>query len=77
MNKTKSSIFVGVEKFCGNINSMIGKKPNKYFRICWKYITPTVGTVSKQTNKQTNTITKNNSYNFELVSTCNYPQLLI
>lgn len=24
---------------------MIGKRPNAYFRICWKYITPAVGTV--------------------------------
>ncbi|XP_015752629.1 PREDICTED: sodium- and chloride-dependent GABA transporter 1-like [Acropora digitifera] len=35
----------GVEKFCGNIYLMIGKRPNAYFRICWKYITPAVGTL--------------------------------
>ncbi|XP_078352752.1 sodium- and chloride-dependent GABA transporter 1-like [Oculina patagonica] len=33
----------GVDKFCENIKSMIGKKPNMYFIICWKYITPIVG----------------------------------
>jgi len=35
----------GVEKFCENIKSMIGKKPNMYFKLCWKYVTPTVGTL--------------------------------
>ncbi|KAJ7386444.1 hypothetical protein OS493_008572 [Desmophyllum pertusum] len=39
----------GVDKFCDNIKSMIGKKPNMYFIICWKYITPTVGTWKKIT----------------------------
>ncbi|KAL9950962.1 hypothetical protein ACROYT_G043544 [Oculina patagonica] len=33
----------GVDKFCANIKSMIGKKPNMYFIVCWKYITPIVG----------------------------------
>ncbi|KAL9951135.1 hypothetical protein ACROYT_G043748 [Oculina patagonica] len=33
----------GVDKFCENIKSMIGMKPNMYFIICWKYITPIVG----------------------------------
>ncbi|KAL9950885.1 hypothetical protein ACROYT_G043456 [Oculina patagonica] len=35
----------GVNKFCENIYSMIGKKPNMYFIICWKYITPLAGTL--------------------------------
>lgn len=33
----------GADKFCDNIYSMIGKKPNLYFRVCWKYVTPAVG----------------------------------
>ena len=34
-----------MDKFSENIESMTGKKPNLYFRICWKYVTPIVSTV--------------------------------
>ncbi|XP_027046770.1 sodium-dependent noradrenaline transporter-like [Pocillopora damicornis] len=30
----------GVDKFSDNIKDMIGRKPSKYFVICWKYVTP-------------------------------------
>jgi len=30
----------GVDRFCGDIESMIGFRPNIYWRICWKYISP-------------------------------------
>lgn len=30
----------GVDKFVGNIEEMIGYKPNKWFAICWKYLSP-------------------------------------
>ena len=30
----------GIDRFCDNIQSMIGFQPNIYWRICWKYISP-------------------------------------
>ncbi|EDO40278.1 predicted protein [Nematostella vectensis] len=35
----------GVERFCDNIEDMLGWRPNLYFRLCWKYISPTVVTI--------------------------------
>ncbi|XP_058962097.2 sodium- and chloride-dependent GABA transporter 1-like [Pocillopora verrucosa] len=35
----------GVDKFSDNIKDMIGRKPSKYFVICWKYVTPLVATL--------------------------------
>jgi hypothetical protein len=37
----------GVDRFSDNIEEMLGKRPCLYFRLCWKYISPTVVTVSK------------------------------
>lgn len=30
----------GIEKFCDDIESMIGRRPNLYWRTCWKFISP-------------------------------------
>lgn len=30
----------GIERFCDDIEFMLGRKPGLYFRICWKWITP-------------------------------------
>ncbi|CAH1778665.1 unnamed protein product [Owenia fusiformis] len=35
------SWFYGVDQFCEDIQEMIGFKPSYYWRICWKFITPT------------------------------------
>ncbi|EDO39708.1 predicted protein, partial [Nematostella vectensis] len=34
--------FYGVERFARNIESMIGHRPNIYFLLCWKYISPLI-----------------------------------
>ncbi|XP_020601873.1 sodium- and chloride-dependent GABA transporter 2-like isoform X2 [Orbicella faveolata] len=34
--------FYGTEKFCTDIENMIGHRPNLYFRLCWKYISPVI-----------------------------------
>ncbi|KFB51150.1 AGAP010621-PA-like protein [Anopheles sinensis] len=33
--------FYGVDKFSSDIEQMLGKKPSLFWRICWKYISPT------------------------------------
>ncbi|XP_052891974.1 sodium-dependent serotonin transporter [Anopheles moucheti] len=33
--------FYGVENFSADIEQMLGKKPSLFWRICWKYISPT------------------------------------
>ncbi|XP_049543532.1 sodium-dependent serotonin transporter [Anopheles darlingi] len=33
--------FYGVENFSSDIEQMLGKKPSLFWRICWKYISPT------------------------------------
>lgn len=30
----------GLERFCDDIESMIGSRPSIYWKICWKYISP-------------------------------------
>ena len=30
----------GIDKFCANIESMIGYQPNIYWRSCWKFVSP-------------------------------------
>lgn len=45
-NKALSLQYVGSEKFNDAIELMIGYRINKWFHICWKYITPLVCTVS-------------------------------
>lgn len=30
----------GIEKFCDDIESMIGFRPNLFWRTCWKYVSP-------------------------------------
>lgn len=32
----------GTDKFCKNIESMIGHRPNFYFRWCWKFFSPVI-----------------------------------
>lgn len=36
----------GVDNFINDIYFMIGKKPEKLWRYCWKYITPLILVVS-------------------------------
>lgn len=33
--------FYGVDKFSADIEEMLGQKPSLYWRICWRYISPT------------------------------------
>lgn len=33
--------FYGVDKFSEDIEQMLGEKPSLYWRICWRYISPT------------------------------------
>ena len=39
--------FYGLDKFLVNIESMLGKRPNTFYIICWKYISPTFLIVSQ------------------------------
>lgn len=32
----------GTENFCKNIESMIGHRPNLFFRMCWKFLSPVI-----------------------------------
>lgn len=32
----------GADKFCNNLKEMYGEMPGAYWRICWKYISPTI-----------------------------------
>lgn len=34
--------FYGIEQFCTDIENMIGHRPNMYFRLCWKFISPLI-----------------------------------
>lgn len=36
----------GAERFTANIREMIGYSPLPVFKLCWKYLTPAVCTVS-------------------------------
>uniref|UniRef100_A0A8B9H8F8 Transporter n=1 Tax=Astyanax mexicanus TaxID=7994 RepID=A0A8B9H8F8_ASTMX len=33
---------VGLQRFCEDIEMMIGFQPNKFWRICWAFVTPTI-----------------------------------
>jgi solute carrier family 6 noradrenalin transporter-like protein 2 len=33
-------LFLGLEKFCDDVENMIGHRPGLYWRICWKFISP-------------------------------------
>lgn len=33
--------FYGVDKFSEDIEQMLGQKPSLYWRVCWRYISPT------------------------------------
>ena len=41
-----SLLFSGIEQFCTDIENMIGHRPNMYFRLCWKFISPLIIFVS-------------------------------
>ncbi|XP_026820854.1 sodium-dependent noradrenaline transporter-like [Rhopalosiphum maidis] len=34
------SWFYGLEKFCNDVESMIGHRPGLYWRLCWKFVSP-------------------------------------
>lgn len=36
----------GTERFSTDIENMIGHRPNMYYRLCWKYISPLIIGVS-------------------------------
>ncbi|KAL2089069.1 hypothetical protein ACEWY4_015968 [Coilia grayii] len=36
------SYIYGLERFCEDIEMMIGFQPNKFWRICWAFVTPTI-----------------------------------
>lgn len=33
-------MILGLEKFCDDVEQMIGHRPGLYWRICWKFISP-------------------------------------
>ena len=38
-------LFLGLQRFCEDIEMMIGFQPNRFWRICWAFVTPTILTV--------------------------------
>ena len=32
--------FYGVERFCDDVEKMIGKRPSLFWRVCWQYVSP-------------------------------------
>uniref|UniRef100_A0A8C8GXF8 Transporter n=1 Tax=Oncorhynchus tshawytscha TaxID=74940 RepID=A0A8C8GXF8_ONCTS len=36
------SYFYGLQRFCEDIEMMIGFQPNRFWRICWAFVTPTI-----------------------------------
>lgn len=34
--------YYGADRFCKNLEEMYGEMPGVYWRICWKYISPTI-----------------------------------
>lgn len=36
----------GYDRFAGNIEEMIGHRPNMYWQVVWKFVTPTIMIVS-------------------------------
>lgn len=41
------SWFYGLDRFTQDVEAMIGRKPGLYWRICWKFISPTFIIVNK------------------------------
>lgn len=39
------SVCAGLQRFCEDIEMMIGFQPNRFWRICWGFVTPTILTV--------------------------------
>uniref|UniRef100_A0A8C8GE53 Transporter n=1 Tax=Oncorhynchus tshawytscha TaxID=74940 RepID=A0A8C8GE53_ONCTS len=35
-------LFLGLQRFCEDIEMMIGFQPNRFWRICWAFVTPTI-----------------------------------
>lgn len=35
----------GLQRFCEDIEMMIGFQPNRFWRVCWAFVTPTILTV--------------------------------
>lgn len=40
-----SSTGAGLQRFCADIEMMIGFQPNRFWRLCWAFVTPTILTV--------------------------------
>uniref|UniRef100_A0AAQ4S832 Transporter n=1 Tax=Gasterosteus aculeatus aculeatus TaxID=481459 RepID=A0AAQ4S832_GASAC len=38
-------VSAGLQRFCDDIEMMIGFQPNRFWRICWAFVTPTILTV--------------------------------
>ncbi|RMB98153.1 hypothetical protein DUI87_25633 [Hirundo rustica rustica] len=41
------SNFSGLQRFCEDIEMMIGFQPSKFWRVCWAFVTPTVLTAQE------------------------------
>lgn len=39
-------LFAGLQRFCEDIEMMIGFQPNIFWKVCWAFVTPTILTVS-------------------------------
>lgn len=39
------SFNAGLQRFCEDIEMMIGFQPNRFWRLCWAFVTPTILTV--------------------------------
>uniref|UniRef100_A0A8C7XNC2 Transporter n=1 Tax=Oryzias sinensis TaxID=183150 RepID=A0A8C7XNC2_9TELE len=39
------SYLYGLQRFCADIEMMIGFQPNRFWRLCWAFVTPTILTV--------------------------------
>lgn len=44
--------YAGLQRFCEDIEMMIGFQPNLFWRICWAFVTPTILTVKPRTHAQ-------------------------
>jgi hypothetical protein len=42
--------YLGLERFSEDVQAMLGTKPGMYWRICWKFVSPSFIIVSIKTN---------------------------